>query len=52
MWDADGREYLDAIAGEWVVNAGFRNSESADVAIYWPAHAEWHGGAIARRGPA
>ena len=33
VWDADGKEYLDAISGEWVVNLGFRNPEIADAAI-------------------
>jgi 4-aminobutyrate aminotransferase len=33
VWDADGREYLDAISGEWVVNLGFRDPEIADAVI-------------------
>ncbi len=31
--DADGREYLDAISGEWVVNLGYRHPEIADAVI-------------------
>jgi 4-aminobutyrate aminotransferase len=41
VWDADGREYLDAISGEWVVNLGFRNPEIADAAIEQLSRAEW-----------
>lgn len=31
--DAEGREYLDAISGEWVVNLGYRHPEVADAVI-------------------
>jgi 4-aminobutyrate aminotransferase len=41
VWDADGREYLDAISGEWVVNLGFRNPEIADAAIEQLGRVEW-----------
>jgi 4-aminobutyrate aminotransferase len=41
IWDADGREYLDAISGEWVVNLGFRNPEIADAAIEQLGRVEW-----------
>jgi 4-aminobutyrate aminotransferase len=41
VWDADGKEYLDAISGEWVVNLGFRNPEIADAAIEQLGRAEW-----------
>ncbi|HUN78428.1 MAG TPA: aspartate aminotransferase family protein [Solirubrobacteraceae bacterium] len=41
VWDADGREYLDAISGEWVVNLGFRHPEIADAAIAQLARTEW-----------
>lgn len=39
--DADGKEYLDAISGEWVVNLGFGNPEIADAAIAQIQRAEW-----------
>lgn len=29
----DGREYLDAISGEWVVNLGYRHDEIADAVV-------------------
>jgi 4-aminobutyrate aminotransferase len=41
VWDADGREYLDAISGEWVVNLGFRHPEIADAVIEQLRHSEW-----------
>jgi 4-aminobutyrate aminotransferase len=41
VWDADGREYLDGISGEWVVNLGFRNPEIADAAIEQLGRVEW-----------
>ncbi|AMO61541.1 acetylornithine aminotransferase [Mycolicibacterium phlei] len=31
--DAAGKEYLDGISGEWVVNLGYRNPEVAEAAI-------------------
>lgn len=31
--DGNGKEYLDAISGEWVVNLGYRNPEVADAVI-------------------
>lgn len=39
--DADGKEYLDGISGEWVVNLGFRNPEIVDAVIQQLGHAEW-----------
>lgn len=39
--DADGREYLDAISGEWVVNLGFRHPEIADAVIEQLGRSEW-----------
>jgi len=39
--DADGREYLDAISGEWVVNLGFRHPEIADAVIRQLGRSEW-----------
>jgi 4-aminobutyrate aminotransferase len=39
--DADGREYLDAISGEWVVNLGFRHPEIADAVIAQLGRSEW-----------
>ena len=41
VWDADGREYLDAISGEWVVNLGFRHPEIADAVIHQLTRSEW-----------
>lgn len=39
--DADGREYLDAISGEWVVNLGFGRPEVADAVIEQIRRTEW-----------
>ncbi len=39
--DADGREYLDAISGEWVVNLGFRHPRIADAVIEQLSRSEW-----------
>jgi 4-aminobutyrate aminotransferase len=39
--DGDGREYLDAISGEWVVNLGFRHPEIADAVIEQLGRAEF-----------
>ena len=32
LWDADGRRYLDAMAGLWCVNVGYGRQELADAA--------------------
>lgn len=39
--DGDGREYIDAISGEWVVNLGFRHPEIADAVIEQLGRSEW-----------
>jgi 4-aminobutyrate aminotransferase-like enzyme len=39
--DLDGREYIDAISGEWVVNLGFRHPEVADAVIEQITRAEF-----------
>lgn len=39
--DSDGRQYLDAISGEWVVNLGFRHPEVVDAAIEQIGKVEW-----------
>src|SRR5665213_2767661 len=39
--DADGREYLDAISGEWVVNLGFRHPDIVEAAVEQIQRAEW-----------
>jgi len=39
--DADGREYLDAISGEWVVNLGFRHPDIVEAAVEQIQQAEW-----------
>lgn len=39
--DVNGREYLDAIAGEWVVNLGFRHPEVTDAVIAQLNEADW-----------
>jgi 4-aminobutyrate aminotransferase-like enzyme len=39
--DGDGKEYLDAISGEWVVNLGFRHPEIADAVIAQLGRAEF-----------
>lgn len=39
--DVNGREYLDAISGEWVVNLGFRNPEITDAVIEQLGRADW-----------
>jgi 4-aminobutyrate aminotransferase len=39
--DADGREYMDAISGEWVVNLGFRHPQIADAVIEQLGRSEW-----------
>jgi 4-aminobutyrate aminotransferase-like enzyme len=39
--DSEGRELLDGISGEWVVNLGFRHPEIIDAAIEQIGRVEW-----------